>query len=148
MSTRSITVLEDDQGAEIVVMYRHFDGYPAGHGAMLQKFLAPFTVHNGITGNEPEPFANGAACLAAQIVAEFKVSLANKQLAGNIYLYPAGTRDCGAEYIYTVRPVDGIIHMKVEGVYDKKTLYEGPARDFNPEAVEKAEQEAAAKDQG
>ena len=147
MSTRSITVLEDDQGAEIVVMYRHFDGYLAGYGAMLQKFLAPFTVHNGITGSQPESFANGAGCLAAQVVTYFKQNVAPRQIGG-IYLYPAGTRDCGEEYIYTVRPVDGIVHMKVQDAYEKKTLYEGPARDFDPEAIEKAEQEAAAKDQG
>lgn len=118
MGTRSLTVITDHAGKEIVVMYRQFDGYPSGHGKELAEFLKDVVLVNGISmrKEEKQRIANGMDCLAAQIVARFKLGHAVDQAelnkhhptatmpieAGSIYLYPAGTRDCGEEYIYTV----------------------------------------------
>ena len=103
MGTRSLTVLEMEDGTEIAVMYRQYDGYPEGHGQELKEFLAGFEIVNGFGCGDDQPIkqANGMDCLAAQIIAHFKTDI------GNIYLMPAGTRDAGEEYIYTVKPSNG-----------------------------------------
>lgn len=100
MGTRSITVVQDEDKKEIVTMYRQMDGYPSGMGADLVKFLKTLEVCNGLGGNPPKgkTWANGAGCLAAQVVAHFK----GESGPGGIYLYPAGTREVGEEWIYTV----------------------------------------------
>lgn len=99
MGTRSLTVMQDEEGEEIAVLYRQMDGYPSGHGQELADFLAPFAVVNGLpVFGDNARTANGADCLAAQIVAHFKEG------AGGFYLCRAGTRDAGEEWIYTVQP--------------------------------------------
>ncbi len=95
MGTRSLTVMTDEHGKEIAVMYRQMDGYPDGHGLDLASFLAGFQVVNGL-GMSKDKIANGMGCLAAQVVAHFKVG------AGGFYLHAAGTRDCGEDYIYAI----------------------------------------------
>lgn len=94
MGTRSLTVVQEGD-TEIVVMYRQFDGYLEGHGKDLAEFLDGIPVVNGI-GDNRKVF-NGVGCLAASLVAHFKDG------AGSIYLYPAGTRDCGEEYTYIIK---------------------------------------------
>lgn len=101
MGTRSITVLQDEDGQDIAVLYRHFDGYPEGHGAELLEFITGLTMVNGIPINRGgQRFVNGAEDLAAMIVAHFK----EDDEPGNFYLYKAGTRgpDVGADYSYVV----------------------------------------------
>ena len=108
MGTGCLTVMYDTSKSEIAVMYRQFDGYPEGHGQELADFLNGFEIVNGIS-EEREKMANGGGCLAAQIVAHFKDSV------GGFYLHPAGTRECGEEYIYHVYPETGKgVSVKVE----------------------------------
>ena len=71
MGTRSLTVFQE-YDAEIVVMYRQFDGYPSGHGIDLSEFLAGGKMVNGLSLNENERVFNGMSCLAAQVIAHFK----------------------------------------------------------------------------
>ena len=139
MGTRSLTVLQDNDGKEIAVLYRQMDGYPSGHGAELAKYLKPFTVVNGFgSGAKRGKVANGMSCLAAQLVAKFK------QEVGGFYLYPAGTRDCGEEYVYTVGVHAGQVHLECRtagyGGEPGHLLYSGPAADWKTKAVEAAEQ--------
>ena len=112
MGTRCLTVMFEmpqEGGREIAVLYRQFDGYPDCHGKELRDFLKNMVMTNGININETRKIANGGGCLAAQIVAYFKKE------AGGFYLYPPGTRDAGAEYIYYIRPQDnGKISVSVE----------------------------------
>lgn len=128
MGTRSLTVVKDEH-EEIVVMYQQYDGYPSGHGADLKEFLKDFTIVNGFGMNDPRPLANGASCLAAQIVAHFKVDV------GGIYLHPAGTRDCGEEWTYIITATAGQpLHLLVLDGYSEKTeYYSGDLKDFNTE---------------
>lgn len=96
MGTRALTVVQED-GKDVIVMYRQFDGYLDGHGRELAEFLKGVKIGNGIFGDkEMGSFANGLGCLAAQIVAHFKTEV------GGFYLYPSGTRDCGEEFTYIV----------------------------------------------
>src|SRR5512146_1803261 len=115
MGTRSLTRVYDKDGAEIICMYRQFDGYPSGHGAELACFLAPFRIVNGLRLDEKAgEIANGMGCLAAQIVAHFK------RTPGGFYLYPPGTSDVNEDYEYAVELRDGRVSLKcfrVDGGY-------------------------------
>ena len=85
-------------------MYRHYDGYPKGHGIELAEFLRDFRVVNGLGSPSDKKIANGTSCLAAQIVAHFKT------IPGNIYLYPCNDGEEGIsweDYTYTVWPKEG-----------------------------------------
>lgn len=148
MGTRSLTVVEDGKGREVLVMYRQYDGYPSGHGEELAAFLKPFTVVNGL-GDDRRKVANGMGCLAAQIVAHFKTE------PGTFYLYPSGTRDYGEEYVYTVKSdSNGGINLKVQagsvtyfGMPGTKqeampTLYDGPVSGFSAKACGEDEETA------
>jgi len=126
MGTRSLTIFEDNHsGQEIVVMYRQFDGYPEGHGTELANFLLGMKVTNGIGGPLT---ANGMGCLAAQVVSHFK----HEHGIGNIYLYPAETRDVWEEYTYDLRSENGVIQMCCRehrrGEYN--TLFEGTPEQY------------------
>ena len=119
MATRSLTrVIKRQSGLDFaeghkhpnkacVNMYRHYDGYPKGHGIELAEFLRDFSVVNGLGDSaayDPDKvkIANGYGCLAAQIIAHFKT------IPGNIYLYECDDdQDSWQNYTYTVYPKDG-----------------------------------------
>ncbi len=149
MGTRCITVIKDEDNEEICVLYRQFDGSLDAHGKDLVDFLRDKKMVNGM-GADKTNIANGMGCLAAQIIAHFKTE------PGNFYLYPAGTRDCGEEYVYTISPYgigvkDGEqmmeLHLRVQegmvtsfgepGTPQKEMplLYDGPVNKFDPESV-------------
>ena len=118
MGTRSITAFFDEMEQEIVVMYRHMDGYIEYYGKRLCEYLLDRT-------------ANGMSCLTAQAIMHFKSDVKNYDYnnrvfnsetghmesvlqegnhSGGIYLYPAGTRNCGERYLYLVKKSkEGII---------------------------------------
>jgi len=132
MGTRSLTVFNDDDGAEIVVMYQQYDGHPTGVGAELKGVLQGKKIVNGFRPGDDGKAFNGGSCLAASIVAALKSGI------GNVYLYPAGTRDTGEEFIYTITPSNPI-GIKVESIYGggESVLYNGPVDNFDPAAAEK-----------
>lgn len=162
MGTRSLTVFvetwidpetKEQNEKELAVMYRQMDGYPTGHGADLKEFLQDFTVGNGIPlGVELGKFANGMGCLACQVIGHFK-----QGKPGNFYLDAAGARDCGEEYIYTLRNTDsGHIRLQVRsgcvtffgmpGTKEENMglVYDGDIQKFDPEAVEKVSKDIRA----
>lgn len=96
MGTRSLTfVYDEDDKTPIVNMYRQFDGYPSGHGADLADFLLPLRLVNGFS-RDTENLANGMGCLAAQMVAKFKVGV------GGFYSFSVKNKDLGQDYEYHV----------------------------------------------
>ena len=96
MGTRSLTFVYEEN-TPIICMYRQYDGYMTGHGQELAEFLSPFTLVNGIPVGDTRKLANGMGCLAAQLVAHFKVG------TGQFYLYPPKrNQDCGQEYAYHI----------------------------------------------
>lgn len=135
MGTRSLTVFEDEDGKEIVVLYRQFDGYPAGHGDELAALLAGRKVVNGFgLGSTLANTFNGSGCMAAAVVA------ALKKETGGFYLYPAGTRDVDEEYIYTVSVELGNPYLRVDETYNNgRRLWGGFAVDWpGGETIEEA----------
>ncbi len=130
MGTRSLTFVYEDN-KKVMCMYRQFDGYPEGHGTELAQFLSSFdAVVNGLRLGETRKVANGMGCLAAQLVANFKVE------AGNFYLYPTNTNDAGQEYEYHVYNDRVVVKY-----YDRKKMFEGTWSEFtefckNPVEVE------------
>ena len=132
MGTRSLTVFNDDDGAEIVVMYQQYDGYPTGVGAELKELLSGKKIVNGFGTDDDGKAFNGGSCLAASVVAALKSGI------GNVYLYPAGTRNTGEEFIYTITPSNpiGIKVVVPRELDDGAVLYNGPVDDFDPAATE------------
>lgn len=106
MSTRSVTTICDETGP-VAEFYKHYDGYPEGWGSKLHTFLDGFVIRNGLSGNDAK-VANGAGCLAAQIIAAFKGR------PGDIYLQPVGAGRQEFNYTITAIP-DEPIRMKLEG---------------------------------
>lgn len=139
MGTRCITKVFDEKGISLLAMYRQHDGYPAGHGSDLATFLQDLVIVNGMTFRDPPKIANGAGCLAAQLVKHFKDG------PGGIYLNPTTDSGEGVSYLYEIhvrgvdrRPgeeskeqepaVDPIL-VKVSG-YQQKPLFEGNRKEF------------------
>jgi hypothetical protein len=92
MGTRSLTFVYDDK-EPMINMYRQFDGYPSHHGSKLAEFLNSFdAIVNGIRVGDNRKIANGMGCLAAQLIAHFKIDV------GGFYMYPVTAKDCGQEY--------------------------------------------------
>lgn len=136
MGTRSLTVIQDD-GVDLVTIYRQFDGYPTGMGADLKAFLKGMRVINGISGQEAGEAANGMGCLAAQLIQHLKTDAG----IGGIYIYPAGSTDCGEEFRYTIGldtewPKGARLTLEVKECYTGKVIYNGTLARFNPEKVE------------
>ena len=116
MGTRSLTFVyseskSGEKATPIINMYRQFDGYPTGHGAELAEFLSGGRMVNGLaqTKTVKEIVFNGMGCLAAQLVANFKDG------AGQFYLEPVTTTDCGQDYEYHIFNIDG--EFKIEVYY-------------------------------
>lgn len=120
MGTKGLTVIEDRDGKEICVLYRQYDSYPDAHGKELAKFLCNFTVVNGY-GGDTKNVANGMECLAAQIIAHFKKE------CGNFYLYPAGTRDWGEDFIYKVHQESQYVKM---ALITDEVIFDGSPSEF------------------
>jgi hypothetical protein len=119
MSTRSTTTICDEDGP-VAEFYKHYDGYPEEWGRKLASFLDGFSVRNGLNGDTGK-IANGAGCLAAQLVA------AHKSKPGDLYLQPPGT-DSHVAYRYTITATaQREISVKVEYCYGSKPiLFDGP----------------------
>jgi hypothetical protein len=143
MGTRSLThVIEtynDDKGNKkkvaLLTMYRQFDGYPSGMGNDLAEFLKSGKVVNGISVAETERVFNGAGCLAAQLVANFKEG------AGGFYIHKPMSKNCGEEYVYEIyvdyetkqiklRCLEVGYMVKDKYVNKKRELFFGSPNDF------------------
>lgn len=130
MGTRSLTYVYNKSEPEIPVlcMYRQFDGYIAGHGHELAQFLAPITILNGFGRHRAGEYANGAGCLAAQLVKNFKQDI------GGIYLRPhvMTPGDAGEEYTYRVYVSEGEpIRITVESVHSApRMIFQGTPQDL------------------
>lgn len=100
MGTRSLTVVqsrwaEGEAYETHAVIYRHWDGYPSGHGRDLAKYLEGVSVVNGKRLDSPETELNGPGRLAAYLV---------KRLHDDKHEPDLHTtrRACGQEYEYVI----------------------------------------------
>ena len=128
MGTRSNTVIYDGD-VQLLNMYRQHDGYLIGHGAELLAFLEPMTIVNGFTMGATN-IANGAGCLAAQMVAHFKVRV------GGIYIEPPMVEGLYEnDYTYTIKVgmggliMGGVIEITVHE-YSDRIFEEGSIESF------------------
>ena len=128
MSTRSLTFVKDDTNRILMNMYRHCDGYPSGIGTELYEFLKDIRMVIGINRDSGDKIANGAGCLAAQIVAHFKDG------PGGVYLHHPSSKNCGQEYEYHITAdLSGITVKVMEAGWTghrAKTLYQGDLEGF------------------
>ena len=119
MGTRSLTFVYDGD-EPMINMYRQFDGYPSGHGSELATFLNSFdAIVNGISVGDNRKIANGMGCLAAQLIANFKID------AGGFYIYPVTAKDCGQDYEYHVYEDKVVVKNPTE------VIFSGTWREFN-----------------
>lgn len=93
MGTRSTTTVVDATYGNpevLCTLYRQYDGYKQGHGRQLADFLSELTLVNGIS-RDAKKVANGAGCLAAQMIAFFKTEpggfYMEKPSANHVYDY-------------------------------------------------------------
>lgn len=108
MGTRCLTIIHDD-GVPLISMYRQFDGYLSRHGLELARFLLDMKIVTGL-GLECEQVANGAGCLAAQMIAYFK------NAPGNIYIESIPDEETDhVDYVYKVLVDSGKITVEVTG---------------------------------
>ena len=123
MSTKSITIVYNDDTQPLVCLYRQYDGYPSGHGKELADFLTPITLVNGIGLTDPaKRTANGMDCLAAQLVAHFKSGV------GGFYLMPlVKNPDYGQEYEYHIYSNKVFVN---EGYHTFKRIFNGDWHSF------------------
>ena len=140
MGTRSLTrVIPRQEGLSfseghnhvdksVVNMYRQYDGYPDGHGVDLAEFLDDFNVVNGLGADRYKvKTANGAGCLAAQLVQHFKDG------PGNIYLEQLNGEpgDSWEEYIYTIYPKDSEpLYISIYDVFKDECVFVGTAENL------------------
>jgi len=87
MGTRSTirfyeTYNDKDEITPLVNVYQQFDGYLEGVGKRLCLWLKNHYLVNGISPNETRGCANGAGCLVAQFIRDFKREV------GDLYIYP------------------------------------------------------------
>jgi len=114
MGTRCITVVEDENGEELCRIFRGFDGYPSVHGDELVSFLARGRVQERIEMTDDKSFL-GMGDVASSLITYLKGFRKDytdpssdkkwrppSSIGNKIQLMPAGTKDVGEEFIYTV----------------------------------------------
>jgi hypothetical protein len=112
---------------EICLMYRQFDGYPSGHPSETAEWLASGQVVNGLSMGETNLVFNGAGCLAAQLIAKYKVE------PGGTYLHPLKHRGkCWEDYLYDiiVKEDKSIEFVCYENGRRKTEVFRGSPSDF------------------
>jgi hypothetical protein len=127
MGTRSLIHVKDGKKT-VATIYRQYDGYPSGMGEDIKRILngGEVEILNGYGGSSKIPAQfNGMGCLAAFLVGELK-----EQKIGNVYLFAANTKDCGEDFVYTLSDKNGTVYLKVQDVWNKKILFNGPLKEF------------------
>ena len=128
MSTHAITKFVEEDDEVVCAFYTHCDGYPTGHGKDLKEFLKDFVITAGLCISKDHPTANGAGCLAAQVVKHFK------DAPGHTYMINPNCK-WSTSYTYTIKAVaDKPIILLVESLGE--TLYDGPIKDYEPKKDE------------
>lgn len=126
---------------KLLLMYLQYDGYPDGHPLDTAKWLASGVVVNGFNHNNEKLLFNGAGCLAAQLVAKYKIGV------GGTYLHDQKSRGwCWENYTYDIivkedKTIEYIAYEITDGGYDSKKpkfkkIFSGTPQEF----IEKYEQ--------
>ena len=97
MSTRAVAEVFNDDGTILVTIYKHWDGYPDGFGADLEKICSKYKLVNGLGMGDNTFVSNGMGCFAATLIKTLKDD------AGDVYITLTGSRGW-AEYLYKIKP--------------------------------------------
>ena len=132
---------DGDVPATIATIYHHMDGYPSHLGAEIKKILTG-RISNGIA----EDAFNGMGCAAATLVAGLKDG------PGGVYLYPPDAKECGEEFVYTIKPSgtrdNSILDLEIrsgpttafgsggDDLENLKVIYDGPLADMDPDSFD------------
>ena len=98
MGTRSTITFYSRMGGTnffLVNIYQQYDGYLEGVGKELCEWLKPKIITNGFSKANWN-IANGAGCLAAKYISEFKPA------TGGLYIYPEDVAHEDCDYNYSV----------------------------------------------
>lgn len=148
MSIKSLTVVLDDDGREICILFRNLDGDLNGHGDYLRRVLRGHVITRTFCVKEHRKAAVSMGQLAVLLIREFRYSI------GLLELKPCGTRGLGEEFVYTVYPRHAspnflsLLNLKVETYFPlqsendlpaKQTttvIYDGPLDEFDANHVQ------------
>lgn len=128
MSTRSTIKFikkQDNKLIQLVNVYQQWDGYIAGVGHSLAKYLKSKKIINGISfGQETDDYANGFECLVAQFIRDFKTDV------GGLYITdPDNVQEYNYEVIFdadkyynmdfhTTLTADDVITIRVNNFFE------------------------------
>ena len=127
MGTRSVTTFIGKKGNKetpLVAIYQHYDGYIAGVGHDIARWLKTKKLVNGISFNDDLYLsANGTGCLAAQFIDRFKDGV------GDLYITNLGHTEDYNYYITVddtkIGDVDDAIVIAVTRFDDKTPIFVG-----------------------
>jgi hypothetical protein len=151
MGTRSITQIFNEEGKEIIRLYRQFDGYFEGHGKDLVTFLKGKSLVSGFSGDHmlTGKAFNGMEDLAIRLCAYLKNDQARhnnetdpehkyhkpdalgEDTIGNFYIQPIENPvkigDYGSEFLYEIKSIGtgGIKQISLVGMdsNNKKKIF-------------------------
>ena len=138
MGTRTLVHIKDGKKT-IATIYRQYDGYPTGMGDDIKEILNNGFVRilNGYSlGHQVPSQFNGMGCLTAYLIGELK-----QKKIGNVYVYPANSKDVGEDYTYTISEDLGILNLKVFDNWNNKIIFKGALINFDGKKVEGLDEE-------
>ncbi|MEP6789507.1 MAG: hypothetical protein ABJB40_13795 [Acidobacteriota bacterium] len=147
MSVKSLTVIQDDGGNDICVLSRNINGDLTSHGEELKRFLRGCVISKDGYIKDSRHSAASMGHLAVQMIKRLQINI------GLIEMLPAGTRDQGEEYIYSIYPrhalleQPSLLNLRVEAAFPHYTeidpnnqskmtvLYDGLLDEFDANVV-------------
>ncbi len=108
MGTRSIThIYEMDSDKVVCSFYRHWDGYPEGHGKDLENWLKDKTLTNGIgPGHDKNTTYNRAGTMAVKLMNHI-------QDISGCEVIATGSDGCWVDYTYHVFYKNGKFEIEI-----------------------------------
>jgi hypothetical protein len=107
MSTRANIIIYDgeiDKSNQLVIIGKHYDGYPSDLGVTLLSFLKNRKICNGFSASAPK-LSNGMGCLSASLIKHLK------EETGDVYiLYKLWDL---SEYLYYIYYSSDKIFLKI-----------------------------------
>lgn len=104
MGTRSVLIINDENGKKLVQIYNQWDGYLEGKGKDFFDFIQSGKLVNGFSKTDSPDF-NGMGCFAARLIAKFKTEI------GGLYIDASIIDWTYIEYVYLIKPVRGEIKL-------------------------------------
>src|SRR5690349_21004379 len=114
MSVKCLTVVLDDDGKEVCVLYSSTNGQLTGHGEDLKALLCGYTIIHNLRSKDRANIAVNLRHLAVILIKKIR------PINGLLEMLPSGTRNIGEEYVYTVYPrhtsakLPSLLNLRIE----------------------------------